>query len=172
MNDMQSESAGEYSVLAISTHWVKYVMPTVIYLLLFPVGMAFFIVAAMNAREYDGVANLLFISAFFLLCVVHHWYFHRIMSEAMVDLVVTNKRVIYCLDSLLRFDDMHEFSLRNLIAVQAQKHGIIQNLLRYGSLWIDTGGSASTDRGATIPLIPHPHYVAQQITALHRSYKV
>ena len=169
MTSETESDSGEYAVLALSTHWVKYVPPTVIYLLLFPIGMAFFVIAALNAHEYDGIANIFFVGALVLLFMVHHWYFHKIMSEAMVDLVVTNQRVIFCQDSLLRFDDLHEFSLNNLIAVEAKKHGIIQNLLRYGSLWIDTGGSSSTDRGAMIPLIPHPHYVAQQITALHRA---
>ncbi|MBM3231602.1 hypothetical protein FJZ28_04750 [Candidatus Peregrinibacteria bacterium] len=170
MTEFVPNTNGEYAVTAFSTHWIKYVPPTVIFFLLLPVALTLFITAGLNAQSYGNGADMLFLGALLLLLLVHHWYFHRILSEAMVDVIITNKRVIFCQDSLLRFDDMHEFNLQNLIAVQAQKHGILQNVLRYGSLWLDTGGSVSTDLGGVIPQVPHPHYVAQQITTERRMH--
>ena len=154
--------------MAFSTHWVKYVVPTMIWFILFPTSVVLFVIAGLYANHNDIVANILFIGALLMMLLVHHWYFHKLLSEAMVDVVVTNKRLIYCVSSLLRYDDIHEYTVENLIAVQAQKHGLIQNLLRYGSLWLDTGGSASTDDAAVIPLVPHPHSVARELTTLHR----
>ena len=161
---MITPSRNEETILVFSTHWIKYVLPSSIYLLMMAVSFALFIIAGSTAYEREGLSIVCFCIGSLLMITVHHWYFHRLLSEAMIDIIVTTKRVIYLKNNLLFNDDMREFSMERLIAVEAQKHGLWQNLFRYGSLRFDTGGSASTDRSNIIHLVPHPHRITKEIT--------
>lgn len=106
-----------------------------------------------------------FLLALVLLTLVHHWFFHRVLSDGMDDVIITNKRIIFLDSSLWLRDDMHEIALGQIRAVEARKRNILQNTLRYGSLWFDTGGS-SMGGGKVIPLVPHPHRKAKEILEL------
>lgn len=155
---------GERLIDAFSTHWVKYVGPAFLYAFLLSVSLLLFYLAGVMAHHSERWSHLSFFAALFLMLLVHHWFFHKIMSEAMVDIILTNKRFIFMRDSLLLHEDMHELSLDRIRAVEAREHGIIQNILRYGSIWFDTGGSDIGTR--IITLIPHPHRKAKAIMQL------
>ena len=87
------------------------------------------------------------------------------MSESMDDIIITNRRLIYFDNTLLLYDTMHEVQLTHIRGVEATKRGIFQNLLNYGTLWFDTGGS-SVSGARTIPLVPHPQRKAKTIMHL------
>ena len=155
---------GERLIDAFSTHWIKYLAPTLILVLLAGTSILLFYLAGLSAHHSEALSHSSFISALLLLLIVHHWFFHKIMSEAMVDILITNMRFIYMKDCLLFCEDMHELSLERVRAVEAREHGVLQNIFRYGSLWFDTGGSDIGTR--LIPLIPHPHRKAKEIMQL------
>ena len=85
----------------------------------------------------------------------------------MVDVIITNKRLILLQGTLWVSDDMHEVHLSRIRAVEAHKHGLLQNILGYGSLWFDTGGS-DIESGRMIRLVPHPHRKAREIMKLFK----
>ena len=155
---------GERLIDAFSTHWVKYVWPTCLYILLIATSILLFIAAGVMAHHTERWSHICFFAGLFLLLLVHHWFFHKLMSESMVDIMLTNKRFIYMENRLLFREDIHEISLDRIRAVEAREHGILQNILRYGSLWFDTGGSDITTR--MIRVVPHPHQKAKQIMQL------
>lgn len=148
-----------------STHAVKYVRPTFFYLLMGGVSVLLFYFAGLSMHHNMWLSYFTFLVALIVLYASHHRFFHKILSEGMDDVVITNKRLIF-LDAHLWFrDDMHEVTLDRVRAVEARKHGLLQNLLRYGTLWFDTGGS-EIKSGRIIPLVPHPHSKAKMITDL------
>ena len=161
---MINPSHNEETILVFSTHWIKYLLPAFIYSLLMLVSFFLFFIAGATAYEQQGLAIFSFCFGSLLMVIVHHWFFHKLLSEAMIDIIVTTKRVIYLKNNLLFDDDMREFSMDRLIAVEAQKHGLWQNLFRYGNVRFDTGGSTSTDRSNIIHLVPHPHRITKEIT--------
>lgn len=162
MNTIDKE---ERLIDAFSTHWIKYVAPAFFYTVFLSVSLLLFLFAGYAAYENELLSNASFLIALFSMVVAHHWFFFRILSEAMVDVIITNRRLIFLQDSLLFQDDMHEVSLERIRAIEALKHGILQNVFRYGSLWFDTGGS-SIKSGRIIRLVPHPHSKAKEIMQL------
>jgi hypothetical protein len=152
---------------AFGTHWVKYVIPSLVYVLLLSVSVLLFILAEVTVHHLMWLSHVSLFLALFLFLLVHHWFFHRLLSEAMVDIIITSRRLMFLESNIFFRDDMHEVALNNIQGVEAHKHGLLQNFLHYGSLWFDTGGT-SLEGGKLIPLVPHPHHRAQQITNLLR----
>jgi uncharacterized membrane protein YdbT with pleckstrin-like domain len=160
----QEEHQKEQLVRAFGTHWIKYVGPFCIYLLLTSVSLLlFFLVATFPAERPLWLAHIVFLMALTLLLFAHHRFFHKLLSEYMEDVIITTKRIIYLEACIFFCDDTHEIPFERIHGVEAQKHGIIQNLLGYGSIWIDTGGSTSLDVARVIPRVPHPEKVVKDI---------
>jgi uncharacterized membrane protein YdbT with pleckstrin-like domain len=150
---------------AFSTHWIKYVMPVVLFLLLGGSAVLFFFFSGMSSHHSMWLSHGTYLVALLLFSIAHHWFFHKILSEGMDDVIITNKRLIFLDAHLLFRDDMHEVSLDRIRALEARKRGFVQNILRYGSIWFDTGGS-EIKSGRIIPLVPHPHSKVKLITDL------
>lgn len=147
-----------------STHWIKYSVPVLLYIIIGITSIFLLLLARTALESMPFVAHLSFLLGTILLTLVHHWFFHRILSEGMVDVIITNKRLILLQDSLWFYDNMHEVSIALIRGVEARKQGILSNLLRYGSLWFDTGGSDT--ESSVIPLVPHPHRKVREITQM------
>ena len=147
---------GEQFVTAFETHWIKYALPILLLIILGTTSGLALALAPTLTGDSIQLAHIVFFGGLLLLVFVHHWFFHRILSEGMVDIIITNKRLMYLDDRLWFHDDLHELALSRIRALEAHKHGILQNLFQYGELWFDTGGS-SLESGRIIPLIPHPH---------------
>lgn len=156
---------GERLIDAFSTHWIKYIGPGILYVLLTGTSVLLFSLAGASAHSAEGLSHVTFFAALILMLVVHHWFFHSVMSEGMVDIIITNKRIISMRDCLFFCEDMHEVHIERIRAVEAQEHGLLQNILRYGNLWFDTGGSGM-DKTATIERVPHPHTRAKTIMSM------
>jgi len=115
-----------------------------------------------NLAKIEIVSMISFFVGSFLVFISHHSFFHKLMSESMLDIFVTTDRVIYFDDSLFMMDDEHEVPLEKIASVRVQQHGLLHNILDYGILWFDTGGGA-IDMMRSIPNVPHPDYVAEII---------
>lgn len=147
-----------------STHWVKYIVPAVLYMLIGSTTIFLFLFARTTLDASSFIAHAAFLLGTLLLTIAHHWFFHRILSEGMVDIIITNKRVFFLEDSLWFYDNMREVNVSHIRAVEAHKQGILSNLLRYGTLWFDTRGS--NNESSTIRLVPHPHRKAKILTQM------
>lgn len=155
----------ERLVDAFSTHWIKYAMPVFVSVVLLLTSAFLIYVSGLSAHHIMWLSHITLLLALVLLLMAHHWFFHRVLSDGMDDVIITDRRIIF-LDSSLWFrDDMQEIALAQIRAVEARKRGILQNIFHYGSLWFDTGGSA-IGGGKVIPLVPHPHRKAKEILAL------
>ena len=129
----------EYIVRTFSTHWVKFTMPIIILIIV----LSFGIFTLLSARAVSDGNSWLSITFLFVglivLYLAHHWFFHRILGEAMEDIIITNHRIIWIVESLFQVDEQRQIPLEKIKGVEALKNGIAQNVLGYGSIWFDTG---------------------------------
>ncbi|MBU0767360.1 PH domain-containing protein [Patescibacteria group bacterium] len=153
-------SNNERLIFSTSTHWVKYLSSIFFNNLFAMLGILLLIAAAIASIQI--VALITFFVGTILILFAHHRLFHKIMSEAMLDIFVTTDRVIYFDDNLCLCDDEHEIPLEKVAAVEVNQHGLLQNILDYGIIWFDTGGGVQ-DINRSVPNVPHPDKVSEII---------
>ncbi len=144
----------EQLLLQSSEHWIKYVLPTFVALILTGMGIVLVWSAVVAANIADG-SLLIFCIGLGVLTAVFHWYFWFLLAEFPVDIIVTNKRVIYVHSGLLWGEDLVEIAFDKLKAVQAHKKNLFQSIFNYGTL--DFEGKVKIKR------VPHPGTVARVI---------
>lgn len=150
-----------------STHWIKYAAPVFVYLLLMSASILLFYFSVLSAHHNMWLSHITFLIALIIMLGIHHWFFHRIMSDSLIDIIITTRRFIFFEDRLWFRGDLYEVALEHLRIVEAQKHGILQNVLHYGSLWLSPGAGSSSI-GKVIPRVPHPQRKAKEMTELLR----
>jgi len=164
MSTLEDQSP-EKLVYAASTHWVKYVSRFLHCNLLGIIAIGLFVAAYSLKESSHDIALFLFFSGSIILLIAHHILFHKLLSEELLDIFVTTKRVLYFNDFLFTCDDEHEIPLKRVTGVQVQQHGIVQNLLNYGILWFDTGGG-QLDIKRSIPNVSRPEEIARIISKM------
>ncbi len=148
---------GEERLIGIvQEHWVKYVNPFLIISILLALSMLLFYLAGESAYHEENVSTSLFFAGLLFLLFAHHAFFHRILSEKLDQVIITSKRIIQLKTRLFLEDDIIEIPLDKVRAVRADKRGVLQNLLRYGSI--------SLDANEAITRIPHPQRIAKEIS--------
>lgn len=157
-----STKEDETLIVAFDTHWVKYIVPVFTSCILLGIALISFYLSIVFTNTTLHIIS--FVIGQLFLIFTCHWFFYHILSESMQDVVITNKRFIFLETRLLKEDSMHEINLKRVRAVDAYQKDFIQNILHYGSLWFDTGGS-SQDFG-TIVRVPYPHKKVAMITDL------
>lgn len=155
-------------VRAFSTHWIKYIAPTCAFLIVINASASILVAAGMSASSSPLLSNTLLFLGMILTYLSLHWFFHKLLSEAMEDIVITTKRIIWIKEALFTVDEMRQIPLSNIQGVEARKRGILQTVLGYGTLWLDTGGTITADANAMIDQVPHPNRVAGEINKLLR----
>ena len=113
------------------------------------------LLAGLSAHHAMWIAHLTFIAGLFLMLLTHHWFFLKLLGEAIDCIVITNQRSIHFETQLLFHDEMRENSFDRMRTVEASKEGLLQNILHYGTLRFQGGND--------IPMVPHPHRVAKDI---------
>ena len=136
-------------------HWIHHVIPVVVYVLLFGVSLLLFVLAGMAAHHNMWLSHGTFLAALLLMLCDHHWFFAFLMSAATEHIVVTDQRVIVMNTRLFLEDQMFEISFEKMKTVEGRKDGILQNVLRYGSLWFESGSH--------IDYVPHPGLFVKDI---------
>lgn len=147
--------SGERLIHVINEHWIKYVFPVFVYTTLIGISLLLFVLAGISAHHYMWVSHLTFIAALSLVLLTHHWFFLRLLGDAIDCIVITNQRSIYFETRLLLHDSMRENSFDKMRTVEAYKEGLLQNIFHYGTL--------KFQGGIDIPLVPHPHRMAKEI---------
>lgn len=139
----------------IHEHWVKYVVPVIVYVLMVGISLLMFYVAGYWAYQYELLSGGTYLLALILLLLTHHWFFAMLLSKATEHIIVTTHRVIHVRSHLFFFEDMNEVAFDKMKTVEARKQGLIQNVLRYGELVFE--------KSFTIKRVPHPNRVTRDI---------
>ncbi len=157
----QTTDHGEHVVKVTDEHWVKYVAPVLISMFLFAIAFLLFLLAGITAHHYEWLSATTYIAALLLFLVTHHWFFMVLLSESLDKIIITNRRLMRVQYRLIFHEDILEVSFEKMKTVDARKHGFLQNLLHYGTLYFET-------KLAAVPLVPHPNRVAKIIQdAMH-----
>ncbi|PIQ76188.1 hypothetical protein COU78_01365 [Candidatus Peregrinibacteria bacterium CG10_big_fil_rev_8_21_14_0_10_49_24] len=164
---MTDQLTQERLIYAVSTHWAKYVSRALIAHLLAGTAIILVVIAFVTAPKMHEIGQDIFLVGVLLFFFAHHFFFHKLMSEALLDIIITDERVIYFDDCLLTCDDEHEIPIHKLTGVEVRQHGLIQNFLNYGIVWFDTGGGI-VELKRSIPFVPHPDELVSTITELMR----
>lgn len=149
-------SKDERLLCIVSEHWIKYVFPVFIYMILMIASIGLFFLSQMTATHVDVVPQFAFFASFAVFLIAHHWFFFTLMGETENHIIVTSKRVIHIRERLYFTDEVFQVSFDKMKTVEAKKDGLLQNILQYGSLWFETNK-------AVIKRVPHPNSVARAI---------
>lgn len=166
MNSEIPNDGKEHIVRAFSTHWVKYIQPISIFVIVMLSSVTVLSAAYFMKDNLWPFAIGFFLAGSVFITLAHHWFFHTLLSEAMEDVIITTKRIIWIKESLYQMDDIRQIPLENIHGVEAIKHGFSQTVLRYGNVWFDTGGTTTSDENAKLTRVPHPNQVARDINIL------
>lgn len=155
----------ERLMTALSTHWVKYLPQALFCHGVIAVAALLIFLAFVSAPYLSTVAVSLYFVGVIAFLYAHHAWFHKVMSEELYDIIITDHRIIYFDDRLFLCDNEHEIPLHKIASVDVQQEGLLMNAFNYGTLRIDTGGGA-VDLRRSIPNVPRPEEVAQIITGM------
>lgn len=157
----------EKIIQALSTHWIKYVAPTFMFSVVLFAAIAMLASAEIfSMLEEQLSGSIVIFIGVVLLYIAHHWFFHKLLSEAMEDIIITDKRVIWMKELLFCCNEMRQIQLQNIQGVESRKRGLSQTILGYGTVWFDTGGTETSDENARMDMVPHPNRIARQINQL------
>ncbi len=130
----EQSNVGETLVSVVNEHWIKYVFPVVMYVLLLGISLLLFILAGITAHHYMWLSHVTFVAGLLLFLLTHHWFFMVLLSESLDRIIITNRRLIRLQYRLILHEDVLEVSFEKMKTVNAQKEGFLQNVLNYGSL--------------------------------------
>jgi len=148
-------SSNEKLIGIVSQHWIKYLFPVFLYVILLSVSILLFVLAGITAHHTMWLSHTAFIIALLLFLFTHHWFFIMLLCESSSHIVITDHRVVWLHDRLFIDEHMMEYAYEKMKTVEASKHGLLQTILRYGSL--------KFEGGTGIPLVPHPNRVIKDI---------
>lgn len=164
---MSDYSDKERLVYAVSTHWMKYLPQALFCHFLLIIGIGILLVSYWTVSFSPILSMGLAVMGGFIFLIAHHKWFHKLMSEEFIDIVLTTERIIYFDDFLFFEDNEHEIPLHRVAGIEVLQEGLLSNLLDYGSLWIDTGGGV-IDFKRCIPYVPRPEVLNDEILSLDR----
>ena len=152
---MAPEPKQERLLTLTDEHWMIYVVPVLICLLLLGASMLFYYIAGVTVFHSDWLwqTSFVFASAFLLLSL--HGLFLILLGESVSQIVITSKRVVRFHDVIMFREEMLEVSFEKMKTVEARKKGIVRTLLNYGTLHFENN--------AMIDYVPHPNRVARDI---------
>jgi hypothetical protein len=147
---------GEHVIKVTDEHWVKYVAPVLIAIFLFAISFLLFLLAGITAHHYMWLSHTAYVAALLLFLITLHWFFMVLLSESLSKIIITNRRLLRLDYRLIFHEDILEISFEKMKTVDVRKHGLLQNLLHYGTLYFET-------KLASVPFIPHPNRIAKII---------
>ncbi len=148
--------SGERLIVVVNEHWIRYVFPVTMYAFLMVISLLLFILAGITTHHYMWLSHMTFIAGLLLFLLTHHWFFMVLLSESLDRIIITNRRLIRLQYRLIFHENVLEVSFEKMKTIDAQKDGILQNLLHYGSLSFE-------NNKAIVSLVPHPNSVVERI---------
>lgn len=151
-----SPDHGERLVFITDEHWIKFVVPVTVEILLFGTSMLLFAFAGLSAHHSAWLSRMSLVTAALVFWISHHWFFMHLLSESLDRIIITNRRLLRLRYRLLFDEDILEISFEKMKTVDAVKEGLLQNILRYGTLVFES-------KLAAVKLVKHPNRVARII---------
>ncbi len=145
----------EKLVRVIDEHWVVYVAPMIVCVLLLISGFLLLTLSQYAVHHSEWMWLTSFVLGFGLVLGSLHGIFWVVLGETISQIVITNRRVVRFHDVILLREDMMEVSFEKMKTVEASKHGVLQSILNYGTLHFENA--------AHIEYVPHPNSAVRDI---------
>lgn len=147
---------GERLIEKVDEHWVRFVWPAVLATLLLAISLVLFALAGLGAHHHPLLSHVSFAFGMLLFCLTQHWLFMMLLGDSLDCIVVTNRRLVRIHAVPLFVEDILEISFKKMKTVDAVKNGLLQNVLRYGTLVFET-------KLVSVPYVWHPNRMAKVI---------
>ncbi len=150
-----SSNSREQLVSVSDEHWMIYVVPVFICILLFAAAVLFLTLAGITVTHSEWLWQTTFVFGTGFLLISLHGFFLILLGESVSQIVITNKRVVRFHNIIMFRDEMLEVSYEKMKTVEARKLGLLRNLLNYGTLHFENN--------AVIDYVSHPNRAARDI---------
>ncbi len=147
---------GERLVDITYEHWVRFVGPILLGAALLGISALLYVLAGITAHHSMWLSHMALVAGMLLFTFTLHWFFMVLLGDALDCILITNKRLLRLQYIPLFHEDILEISFEKMKTVEARKIGVLQNILRYGTLYFET-------RLASVPYVSHPNAVARTI---------
>lgn len=136
-------------------HWVTHVFPVFLAVVLLTASVVLLLMSGMALTHQSWIAAVAFFGGLSVLLITLHWFFVRMLSDSMEQILITDKRIVHLQLRLLLHEMTHEISFEKMKTVSATKNGFLQNVLSYGSL--------KFEGGSEVRYVAHPNAVVKDI---------
>lgn len=136
-------------------HWITHVFPLFLGTLLLGAGVLLVLLSGFALHHQTWIAIAAFFAGVAVLTLAVHWFFVRMLSDSMEQILVTDKRIVHLQLKLLLHELTNEISFEKMKTVAAVKDGFLENVLSYGSLVFEGGTS--------VPYVAHPNATVKDI---------
>lgn len=142
----------EYIILQVNRHWVQLVKPVFGLILGWMIALIL-----LNLAFFPGIdeitATIHFFGFVVILTTIHHWFFYRILRWKLSWSIITNQRVIHFRNLPFLRNDLLYVRINEIHEVEEKEHGLLPNLLDYGSVIVNLAAVTET---ITLHYIPYP----------------
>ena len=154
----------EAIITVIQDHWMIMAIPFLLYILGLALMVAVFFMGELFTDALSFLDPLLKLLSVLTLLVIHHWLFIYLFFWEVSGWVVTTRRLIGF--SFLPYvrHDTNFIQIHEIHEVEKKKHGMLQNLLNYGTLEINLAASPDL---VVIRYVPAPSEVVNLIEAVY-----
>lgn len=139
-------------ILQVNRHWIRLVKPVLTVIAAWILVLFLFNLASLS-RDDQFTASLHFLGGVTVLMVVHHWFFYRLIRWKLSWSIITNHRVIHFRNLPFIKNDLLYVRIDEIHEVEEKEHGLLANLLDYGSVIINLAAVTET---ISLNYIPNP----------------
>lgn len=155
----------ERIVLSVSDHWINLFLPVFLMGVASLLGLGFLLGAFLWVDVANSVRMVLFAIGLMSLFGAHTWFFILLFAREFSESYVTEKRVIIC--DILPYlrHDVSFFEVDSIKELDRHKHGLLPNLLNYGTIEMNLTGAAKPIK---LTAFPKPGAFVNMLQELHR----
>ena len=146
-NKMENEDI----ILHVTRHWVQLVKPLLSLALVWILAMILIQLAFLS--DETMTRNIHLLGTTIRLITGHHWFFYRLLHWNLSSSIITNQRVIHFRNMPFVRNDILYVRIDEIHEVEEKMHGLLPNLLDYGSVIINLAAVTET---ISLNYIPYP----------------
>jgi len=155
-------------VLFVRKHWVKYLVVSIISVLLFSIPLIAIIVFFSNKSEIDSMSvEIITVSIGIYLLIVMALILQAFVDFYLDMFVITEDRIIFVRQNGFFNQQIDESHIAEISEVGVDIKGFINSVVGCGDVIVHMGNDEAI---LTIDDIQHPEKVAREITRLHKEF--
>lgn len=155
----------ESVIVQVNRHWVRLVKPALGLAAAWIAVLILYNLATFTAND-TLTAGMHFLAATTILVVAHHWFFYRFIQWELSWSIVTNQRVVHFRNLPFLRNDLLYVRIDEIHEVEEKEHGLLPNLMDYGSVVINLAAVTET---ISLNYIPHPATLSNLIEIIREN---